>query len=467
MSRSTKVFLSYARGDGSELVKQVLSYLKLSGTEGWVDVIDIPAGDDWREKLDSAIRDSDALVLIMTPKAIESKYVQEEFRIAAEYQKRLIPLAMEDVKKPDWLGNTEYIRFKQFDDATALGKLSGGLKTVWESVEERINDLRINVVPDELAPVLDQLQTYLRVSGRPIVRPEVLLACVEFVERLSNPPEDRSLTDVIADWRGGAYDTAKLKYRAAYEKNTPTIKKILNQALKGLPTPEVKRVPFVLVVMTAEEAQELESETVFKDSTENLRIHYKNVLKKLHGAGIADWVTHYRPRPEQWKPFVGQEKTLERLIAEELGRPTNEAAPELRRPVFIDIRTINDRPDDLADLRQAGCVVIMDVISVCHPQLLMKYRQSLLDIFPATFLIKMGPLDPVPVFGEGEDESTTLLWVQRADSFFYERHKVKLDPNCHVAGHEDEFRRFMRQKVLTGFLKSYTGVRQYIHGAGS
>jgi hypothetical protein len=467
MSRRTKVFLSYARDDASDLVKRVRAYLEPSGAEAWVDVLDIPAGVNWRENIEASIRDCDAFLLIMTPKSMESMYVKEEVEIAKDHQKHLIPLAMGEVKAADWLGRTQYIRFREFNDATALGKLTGDLKSVWELIETRISDLRFNVIGEELAPILDHLETYLKTLPRPIVRPEVLWACAEFTENLNAGLATRPLVDLIGDWRAGLLDTSKWKYKKAYEKNAIPIKKILDQALKTVQIPDVKVVPFVLVVMTAEEAAELRSETLL-ESIKGLAPHYKKVLARLDAAGVHDWASRYHERPELWQPFdsAGTRTTLVQLIETELARRESGSATELRRPRFIDVRGLDDRPEELNELRESGCVVIMDIVSVCHPKLLTAYRRSLLDIFPKTFLLKMAPFEPVPVFGKKEEERMTLPWVQRMDSFFYERHE-QLDPKCDVAGQEADFRRFMREKIVMSFLKNYSGFRHYVHGAGA
>src|SRR5262245_235684 len=461
MSRRTKVFLAYARGDASDLVGKVRAYLEPGGTDAWVDVVDIPAGDDWRLKVETSIRDSDALVLIMTPKALESPHVAEEVRIAQELQKRIVPLAIGDVMPPEWLRRQEYIRFQQFDDAVALGKLSGDLKNVWESVEQQLQHLRFNVVTDDLAPLLDHLETLPKSVPRPIVRPEVVMACAEIAERMSQAAPARHVVDLIADWHAAAFEPDPWHWRAAYEKNARRVRMILTEGFKHVKLPQVKIVPFVLVVMTANEAEELKRETVFQASYTGLLENYRNVLGRLTREGIVDWAARYGDRPEDWRPFEAGPggASLAQLINAEL---SHEAGQELRRPAFIDIRKLNDQPDDLKELRETGCIVIIDAVSVCHPDLLTEYRRSLLDVFPSTFLLKMAPFDPVPVFGKDPAHVMTLPWVQRTDSFFFDR--LERDKRCGLAGQDWVFKKFINEKVVGMFLQEYAGVRNYIRG---
>src|SRR5262249_48226222 len=143
------------------------------------------------------------------------------------------------------------------------------------------------------------------------VAPEVLLACLEFVERLSVASAHQPLVNLIADWRTENYDVSHWKYRIAYEKNSTTVKKILDEALKGVNVPRVKVVPFVLVVMTDAEAEELKAETVLA-SNGILLGHYKNVLAKANAAGVQDWAERYGPRAEHWRPFdaAGKGQTI-------------------------------------------------------------------------------------------------------------------------------------------------------------
>jgi hypothetical protein len=463
------VFLSYARDDASELVQKVRSYLEAADNQAWVDVVDIAGGTDWRDEIESGIRNADAVVLIMTPAAIASDYVQREVQFAQDWGKRIVPLAMGEVKPPDWLRSKQYIRFKQFDDGAALGKLSGALNTVWQDVEAALKELRYNVVTDDLMPLLDHLQTILSLP-RPVVRPEAVLAGAEFIDRMSRASEKRPLVELLIEWRGGGFVAKDWKHYAAYDKHKVAIKKLLDEGFKTVQIPPVRIVPFVLVVMTADEARELESEQVFDAGQASLRAHYKTILQSVVSHGVANWVGRYQARPELWQPFDDAPggQSLQALIAHELNRPGTAPRNELRRAQFIDIRTINEAQnrDQLNELRASGCVVLLDVLSVCHPKLLTEYRRSLLDIFPATFLLKIGPFDPVPVYGKLAEHVTTLPFVQKADSFFYERHTIDLDPKCAVAGEEVAFKKFMREKVMDLFLKNPAGYRQHAHQGG-
>ncbi len=52
----------------------------------------LDAGDDWRERLDQALRESQAVVVIMTPQSAASAYVTYEWSFALGAGVRVIPL---------------------------------------------------------------------------------------------------------------------------------------------------------------------------------------------------------------------------------------------------------------------------------------------------------------------------------------------------------------------------------------
>ncbi len=87
------VFISYDRED-SDFAELVQARLEKAGHDTLMDIELLNAGDDWRNELDQAIRDSHVLVVIMTPDAAVSKYVSYEWAFALGAHKRIIPLEL-------------------------------------------------------------------------------------------------------------------------------------------------------------------------------------------------------------------------------------------------------------------------------------------------------------------------------------------------------------------------------------
>src|SRR5258706_11624768 len=86
-----RVFLSYDRED-SDFAEIVQARLSKAGHETLMDFDILDAGESWREALDQAIRESDALVVVMTPEAATSAYVSYEWAFALGARIKVIPL---------------------------------------------------------------------------------------------------------------------------------------------------------------------------------------------------------------------------------------------------------------------------------------------------------------------------------------------------------------------------------------
>ena len=66
-----KVFLSHARKD-AELARRLVDSLKRAGYSAWTAEQDIDPGDNWARKIGDALDDSQLMVILLTPGAIDS-----------------------------------------------------------------------------------------------------------------------------------------------------------------------------------------------------------------------------------------------------------------------------------------------------------------------------------------------------------------------------------------------------------
>ena len=93
-----KVFISHASKD-TALAKRVAAVLKKSGLEVWDDQKIMP-GENWAERVAEALRESEAMVVLLTPEALQSKWVRRDIEYALSekrYSKRLIPVLVPPV----------------------------------------------------------------------------------------------------------------------------------------------------------------------------------------------------------------------------------------------------------------------------------------------------------------------------------------------------------------------------------
>ncbi len=89
-----KVFLSYAYKD-EFLAKRITSALIKNGLDVWNAEAEILPGDNFAEKISDALKDSDAMVALISPESLKSKNVQWEIEYALgnkSYSNRVIPV---------------------------------------------------------------------------------------------------------------------------------------------------------------------------------------------------------------------------------------------------------------------------------------------------------------------------------------------------------------------------------------
>src|SRR6266581_4899153 len=79
-----RVFLSYARTDGERFATQLRQRLQAEQIPLWQDRIGMEGGRDWWQQIKDALDVVEFLVLVMTPAAMQSKMVREEWRYARQ-----------------------------------------------------------------------------------------------------------------------------------------------------------------------------------------------------------------------------------------------------------------------------------------------------------------------------------------------------------------------------------------------
>jgi hypothetical protein len=88
-----QVFVSYSRRD-SEYVAELVKYLKAQGIDIWVDT-NLDLGDRWTAEIRTMIDTCAAFVVVMTPAAEDSKWVERELGRALDLGKLIIPVLLE------------------------------------------------------------------------------------------------------------------------------------------------------------------------------------------------------------------------------------------------------------------------------------------------------------------------------------------------------------------------------------
>ncbi len=103
--KSGHVFISYSRADG-DYAYRVADFLKSKGLEVWIDSR-IEPSDGWWRMIVEAIDTCGAFVIIMSPAAEESKWVEREYMLADHKNKPAFPLLLKGSPFPIYVA-TQY-----------------------------------------------------------------------------------------------------------------------------------------------------------------------------------------------------------------------------------------------------------------------------------------------------------------------------------------------------------------------
>jgi len=94
------VFVSYARANQGAVLP-VIDAVKQLGKRFWLDQQGIAAGEGWAGEIVRAIKASPRVVVMCSQAAFESDHVKREIYLADRYQKRLVPVFIEQADPPE------------------------------------------------------------------------------------------------------------------------------------------------------------------------------------------------------------------------------------------------------------------------------------------------------------------------------------------------------------------------------
>lgn len=122
-----RIFISYSRKD-SDFVRKLAGDLEKAGYDVWWDVSDLRGGDDWPRVIPAAIESSDYIIVVLSPNAVISEWVEKEYTQALGLHKKIIPVMLARSSVPFALNTINYVNFASGEYAenfetllTALG----------------------------------------------------------------------------------------------------------------------------------------------------------------------------------------------------------------------------------------------------------------------------------------------------------------------------------------------------------
>jgi hypothetical protein len=109
-------FVSYARPD-APFALRLAADLRAAAVEVWLDQLDIQPGEPWDQAVEQALKRCDSLLVVLSPRAVDSRPVMDEVSYALETNKRIVPVVVERCELPFRLRRLHYTDFTTDYDA--------------------------------------------------------------------------------------------------------------------------------------------------------------------------------------------------------------------------------------------------------------------------------------------------------------------------------------------------------------
>ena len=117
-----RIFISYSRKD-MDFVRKLAGDLEKAGYDVWWDITDLRGGDDWVRGIPDAIKSSQFVLVVLTPDATESAWVEKEYMQALSLRKKVIPIMLVPGAIPFALNTINFINFASGEYAENYRKL--------------------------------------------------------------------------------------------------------------------------------------------------------------------------------------------------------------------------------------------------------------------------------------------------------------------------------------------------------
>jgi hypothetical protein len=180
------------------------------------------------------------------------------------------------------------------------------------------------------------------------------------------------------------------------------LREILNEVERELEGSQNVSIPFVIVAMTSEEADNLETEKVFDrpDVTQVDRDSFKEFKTELEAHGIQNLLPHYKEARDKWEPYTCAPKAIDEIITEMVDhlnqfRDGTSANPFIEI-LFLSEEFFQENEDEGAQvwvqLSQSGGVLIVDAVSLFHPLLRQKLSKSAISSNEQVALLVLSPI---------------------------------------------------------------------------
>jgi hypothetical protein len=223
----------------------------------------------------------------------------------------------------------------------------------------------------------------------------------------------------------------------------------LKQALgarRTAATVPVIGVPLVIAAMTASEAADLYDHP--EKVGDELGKKAQDRFEKLKGALGQSWLSRYGPTRDEWRSPGSNHTVTElsldairRLARAKNSRLQGRAIKLQRYPFEVLVSGPGEVRDLYREMSDAGCILVVDELSLFHPEVRKALEQSPMVRSPHTAILTVSPF---PAFAQAQmlrEEIKALPGV-------FDRFELDYDPQCELnVGDECRVRRWLHQSL--------------------
>ncbi len=165
-------------------------------------------------------------------------------------------------------------------------------------------------------------------------------------------------------------------------------------------------IPFVIVAMTKSEVEGLTKKiTSNQGQTLELELEkFQKIINLIQKDGRNFFVAHYSNLREEWKPFTLEQESIKTVITNiisDINSFYESSNIPWIKPIFVSEDFLGDdynrRIDIWNNLRQSGCVIIVDAISLFHPQVRETLLQAQITSKENVTILVLSPVNPYEI----------------------------------------------------------------------
>lgn len=143
MAQQLMVFVSYSRED-KKIAHGIAEILERGGHKPWIDNQLVP-GQRWKDKLQQAISDCDAFLILLSPSTLDSEWCQWEYGEALDQEKPIFPVIVKPIGDgyPELfaeLDNIQYLDITNGITASSTAALIGGIFRAEPVTQDKTTD---------------------------------------------------------------------------------------------------------------------------------------------------------------------------------------------------------------------------------------------------------------------------------------------------------------------------------------